>query len=93
MLEEVEQRYQDCPVAGVGTTTPAVRFICQSEKVTRAVEGLAASETREMRVEYTYDGYGNKIMEANHGVVSVGGGGCAACTRPAGVATLTQRAR
>jgi RHS repeat-associated protein len=78
--------YEDCDVAGVPTTGLAlpVRFICSTATELTVQEGAPVTDWRTTRMERTYDGYGNVIVDDNLGVVSTGDpaapAGCAACT-------------
>ncbi len=79
-----ENTYADCPLTGVPTTlTPPVRFVCLTQVRTTIKEGQPQSEWVVLEEQREYDGYGNVTRDARLGVTSVGGGGCAPCTRDA----------
>ncbi|MEZ4431130.1 MAG: SpvB/TcaC N-terminal domain-containing protein [bacterium] len=78
-LGEVRTTFEDCPLAEVPETTPAIRYICPTATETRVIEGSAAAEHLLLREETTYDGYGNVTLAARLGVVETGAGACAPC--------------
>lgn len=78
-LGETRTTYEDCPLAEVPATTPAIRFVCPTATETRVIEGAAAAEHLLLREESTYDGYGNVTLTARLGVVETGAGACAPC--------------
>ncbi len=75
-LREVNFRYEDCDVDGVGATQPAVRYMCQREVESTVMEGGLPEQWRTTRVERTFDGFGNLTLEASLGVVAIGGEPC-----------------
>lgn len=78
-LGEIRTTYEDCPLAEVPATTPAIRHICATATETRVIEGAAATEHVLLRQETVYDGYGNVKLAADLGVVETGAGACAPC--------------
>ena len=72
----------DVPVSGLDFP---VRFVCKTASETIVKNGAPATEWATVRSEYAYDGYGNRILEANLGVTAIGGAGCEACSRDADV--------
>lgn len=84
-LGEIRNTFDDCPLAEVPATSPAIRFVCQTASETRVIEGAAAAEHVTLREESTFDGYGNVTLSANLGVVETGSGECAPCEREADV--------
>ncbi|MBI5544108.1 MAG: VCBS repeat-containing protein [Deltaproteobacteria bacterium] len=81
-LQLVTNEYGECPLTGVpaaGLDFP-VRYVCQASETTEQREGLDSSQWARVRKEYEYDGYGNVSLEANLGVVTIGGGACAPCS-------------
>jgi RHS repeat-associated protein len=83
-VRATENTYGDCPLTGVPSNlSPAVRFICLAQVKSILKEGQPASEWTVLEENRVYDGYGNVTLDSNLGVTSVGGGGCAACTRDA----------
>lgn len=82
----------DCPVAEILSNTRLEQlgrrpmgFACEIATETVIQEGAAESEWVLTRSSSTYDGYGNVLTSTEEGVVSVGGAGCSACTRDAGL--------
>jgi RHS repeat-associated protein len=83
-LRMTRSEYADCPVSGVdGNLAYPVRSLCQTASEVVLQEGAPTSEWATTRSEYTYDGYGNRTLEAQLGVVSIGDAGCPAIDRPA----------
>ncbi|MBM4778277.1 MAG: hypothetical protein GQE15_11300, partial [Archangiaceae bacterium] len=84
LLTDTAYLFQSCPVADVGTTTPAISFVCRRAVTTTQVERDVANAVT-TRVEYDYDGYGNVVQERELGVVHFGTTqqprGCDACTQ------------
>jgi len=81
-MQRVENTYVECDVGGVDNTgleRPVV-WACLEAEQTVKQEKQAASEWATLRTEYTHDGYGNVVREADLGVINIGGGGCPACT-------------
>jgi len=78
--------FTDCPLEGVPAPDAmpdlAIRYVCHVATETVIKEGASAEEWVTTRVEHTYDGYGNRTLSAELGVVARGGGGCASCDRP-----------
>jgi RHS repeat-associated protein len=83
-LSEMQKQYADCPLDGVPTTSPAVRFVCPQASRQIVKEGAAQGSWVNIDEQYAYDGYGNRTRTAKLGVTSLGGGACAPCTRPSG---------
>lgn len=83
-LEETERSYDDCEIAGVGETTPAVRFLCPTRVVETVKEGRPEPEWATIEQRFDHDGYGNRTLTAKLGVTSIGGEGCGACGDAAG---------
>lgn len=86
-MQRTETTYADCPVTLPDGIDPLsldlpVRSICQTAQETVLQERAPESEWVTTRSEMTYDGYGNVTLEANYGVVEIGGGGCDAGQRP-----------
>jgi RHS repeat-associated protein len=84
LINTTTNDYDDCPLAEVPATEPAIRFVCMTGASTVIAEDAPAAEHVTVREESTYDGYGNITLSANLGVVSVGGSGCAPCQDDAG---------
>jgi len=84
-LFEVDYEYTSCPIEGVtGDEGTGVRFMCRTAEETVIMEGADAGDHVRTRTESTWDGYGQVTRIAQLGVVSLGGGGCAPCTRAEG---------
>lgn len=70
--------YEDCPLAEVPETEPAVRFMCMVAHEDVIMEGAEASAHVTLRSTQRYDGYGNVVDSAELGVVARGGAPCGA---------------
>lgn len=77
-LGETRNTYADCPLAEVPETTPAIRFVCLTAAETRVQEGAPAAEHVTLRRFSEHDGHGNVTLEADLGVVAIGGTDCGA---------------
>ena len=81
-LSESVTTYNACAVDGIPAGLVGdIRYICPVAQQQVAREGAPASEWVTTLTEMEYDGYGNTTRSRRHGVVSVGGAGCGACTR------------
>ena len=82
LLQYQENSYADCDVDGVPTSGLlfAVRSICQTGELLEKREERPPAEWVRTQKNFSYDGYGNRTLEASLGVTSIGGGGCPACT-------------
>ena len=70
--------WEDCPVdAFPGTTaTDAILFACATHSTRVVQEGADESAWITIESESTYDGYGRVASTIEHGITSIGGGGC-----------------
>lgn len=95
-IDETTHRYGDaeaCPVAEVPSNDrlaelgrQRIGFACEVATETLIQEGAPESEWVRTRTRKTYgDGYGNMDSMVEEGVVSIGGAGCPACERGAGL--------
>ena len=82
VLSETDNSFDDCTLAGVATTTPAVRFICPTSSTKILEEGRPQAEWVTTQELDQYDGYGNRTLTSKLGVTSIGGQGCAPCQDP-----------
>lgn len=71
LLTDTTQLYEACPVADVGTPSPAITFPCLRATTTTAVERDVANAVT-TRVEFDYDGYGNGTISRDLGVIHFG---------------------
>ncbi len=78
-LETTTSEYHPCELSEVPEVEPAVRFICQAGTTRVIEEGRPEAEWVTLAEQYEYDGYGNRTLTENRGVIRRGGGGCAAC--------------
>jgi RHS repeat-associated protein len=69
-LDVTSTSYIDCQVNG---SAPGVRFVCPQHVVHTIKEGRPAAEWVRTEETYTYDGYGNRILEVKTGDVAVTG--------------------
>ncbi|HEY5962073.1 MAG TPA: toxin TcdB middle/N-terminal domain-containing protein, partial [Polyangiaceae bacterium] len=83
VLSETENSFDDCPLTDIPTTTPAIRFICNTALRKIIKEGRPQAEWVTTQESYGFDGYGNQTSIARMGVTSIGGQGCAPCQDPA----------
>ena len=82
VLKEVQNHYDDCEVAGVPVIaeTP-IRYVCQVGTTEIIKEDRPEAEWVTIAKTKEFDGYGNVTLESDHGIVSIGGQGCGACSR------------
>jgi len=84
ILSIVDSTYQDCLVAGLPNDTSGllfpVRHICHTQDDLELRERLTdPAGWVTQRTTSEYDGYGNAVFTANHGVVGIGGNSCEPC--------------
>jgi RHS repeat-associated protein len=80
-LLRIERKvWEDCPLEGVpeGLAWP-IRWACQAQVETVAVEGNDARFWATVRSQFGYDGFGNLTQERLLGLTGIGGGGCEPC--------------
>ncbi len=84
LLTDATVLWDKCPVADVGTPTPAIVFVCRRAETTTFVERDVANAYT-TRKEFDYDGYGNQVAERELGVIHFGTvmqpRACEACTQ------------
>lgn len=85
VLDVVRHTFADCTLAEVPTADPPVRWLCEGQLRRELREGAAMSAWTVTGEDYAYDGYGNRRRWFQHGVLTVGGGACTACTRDAAI--------
>lgn len=86
-LQTTTSTYADCPLADVpdsGSLRTPLLYACLVEEEMVLQEKRPAAEWVTKRQTFTEDGFGNRSLEENHGVVAIGGAGCGPCTRPEG---------
>ncbi|MBT9560041.1 MAG: VCBS repeat-containing protein, partial [Myxococcales bacterium] len=81
-LQTAKHQYGPCAVEGVPVTEPPIEWVCKASSQLTLEEGRPAAEHVTTRDEWTYDGYGNVLLEKKLGVVTRGGLGCGACVDP-----------
>ncbi|MBN2531197.1 MAG: VCBS repeat-containing protein [Deltaproteobacteria bacterium] len=81
-IYQTRYSYSDCDVDEVpDTMTTPVRYLCQTGKEQVVKEGRSDSEWVTVTDQYYYDGYGNRIETANHGITRIGNAGCPSCSQ------------
>lgn len=82
-LETTAHEFDDCEVAAVPETEPAVRFVCATGSRRIVQEELSEPNWVTIEQKTRYDGYGNAVLTESLGVVAIGGGGCTPCREDA----------
>lgn len=83
-IQEFSSTWERCPLTNLPVTTPPIQFACEVASESIMKEGAPEAEWATLREEMEYDNYGNVVRTVEHGVVAIGGTGCAPCDRAAG---------
>ena len=90
-LQSIRNTYELCDVAGVPTSGLdfEIQWVCQTRQEVIHQEGRPESEWVKTATDFSFDGYGNITEKVEHGVISVGGGGCPVCDDDTGVGSYS----